>query len=125
MLKFILYLIRWQLSTPILAPIVAYFKHSTSAFGTLEDWYAAAVANLIGACIFFWVDRFIFKSKIIERWEMIDSGRCYDCGKFGLVRRLVIAESYDRRKDPQPQYRCMKCSHDKLEELKKRKAIGG
>lgn len=61
-IKYILYLIRWQLSTPILAPIVAYFKHSPSIFGTREDWIAATIANFIGGLIFFWVDRLIFRA---------------------------------------------------------------
>lgn len=123
MVKFILYLIRWQLSTPILAPIVAYFKNSPNMFGTSEDWYAAAIANLIGGCIFFWVDRFIFKSKAVERWEIVDRGKCFDCGKTGFVRRLVQAEKYDRRDDPKPEYRCAKCSKKKLKELKEREAL--
>lgn len=123
MIKFILYLIRWQLSTPILAPVVAYVKHSPNMFGTMEDWYAAALANLIGACIFFWVDRFIFKSKTIEKWEMLEGGRCHDCGKIGIVRRLVEAEGYNRRDDEEPEYRCGKCSKKKLEEIRKRKTI--
>ena len=54
MKRFVLYIIRWQLSTPILAVITAYFAWA-------GYWVAAAVANLIGACIFFWVDRWIFK----------------------------------------------------------------
>lgn len=62
--QYCIYLIRWQLSTPILAPIVAIFKHSHSLFGTREDWIAATIANLIGGLIFFWVDRFIFKPKL-------------------------------------------------------------
>jgi hypothetical protein len=122
--KFFLYLIRWQLSTPILAPIVAYFKHSEAIFGTREDWIAATVANLIGACIFFWVDRFIFKSKAIERWEVLKMGRCYDCGKRGFVRRLVVAPGgYDRSDDKKPQYRCAECSEKKLEQLRKQKRV--
>jgi hypothetical protein len=124
MLKFILYLIRWQLSTIILAPAVAYFKHSPSMFGTKEDWIAATVANLIGGCIFFWVDRFIFKSKAIEKWEIIKSGKCHDCGKKDLVRRLVVAPGgYDRTDDKNPQYRCPACSEIKLASLKKAKKV--
>ncbi len=56
MKKFILYLIRWQLSTPILAVVVAYLTH-------LGEWWAAAIANLIGGTIFFWVDKWIFREK--------------------------------------------------------------
>jgi len=59
----LLYLFRWQLSTPILAPVIAFFKHSPSIFGTKEDWIGSAIANLIGGLIFFWVDRFIFTSE--------------------------------------------------------------
>ena len=117
MIKFVLYLIRWQLSTPILAPVVAYFKHSPSIFGTSEEWLGAAVANLIGGCIFFWVDRFIFKNKTIEKWEMIDGGACHDCGRIGIVRRLVETVGYNRREDMNPEYRCGKCSKKKLKEL--------
>ncbi len=61
--RYALYLIRWQLSTPILAPVVAYFKNSPSMFGTKEDWIGSAVAKLIGGFIFFWVVQFIFSSK--------------------------------------------------------------
>lgn len=121
MIKFLLYLIRWQLSTPILAPIVAIFKHSSSLLGTKEDWIAATIANLIGGCIFFWVDRFIFKSKTIERWEVITAGKCHDCGHFGVVKRLMhIPGIYDRTKDKNPEYRCKKCSKKKLKEIMKR-----
>lgn len=59
-MKFILYLIRWQLSTPILA--IAMFAFS--AFGT---WWATALANFIGGCVFFFVDRLIFEHKGAKR----------------------------------------------------------
>ena len=54
--KYLLYLGRWQISTPILA-IVIYL---------CQDWptvWATVLANLIGGLIFFWVDRLIFKVK--------------------------------------------------------------
>lgn len=124
MIRFVLYLIRWQLSTPILAPIIAYFKDSPSVFGTPEDWIAASIANLIGGCIFYWVDRFIFRSKAIEQWEIIKHGSCHDCGETGILRRLVKAPGgYDRTEDDKPQFRCKDCSQKKLETLKKQKRI--
>lgn len=124
MLKFFLYLVRWQLSTVILAPAVAYFKHSSSTFGTKEDWIAAMVANLIGGCIFYWVDRFIFKSKAIEKWEILKKGKCADCGKTDSVKRLVLAPSgYDRSDDKSPEYRCKVCSEIKLTQLRKMRKI--
>lgn len=123
MIRFLLYLLRWQLSTITLTPVVAYFKHSPSMWGTKEDWIAVIVGNLIGGCIFFWVDRFIFKSKAIEKWEILKSGICYDCGKRDLVRRLVVAPGYDRSKDQNPEYRCQECSKKKLDQLKKSRKI--
>ena len=51
-----LYLVRWHLSTPILAGTLL------SRFGGLGALAATVVANLIGGLIFFWVDRFIFTS---------------------------------------------------------------
>ena len=52
--KYILYLLRWQLSTPILAICCCGF----GSFGVLS---ATVLANLIGGLIFFWVDKLIFR----------------------------------------------------------------
>lgn len=60
--KFILYLIRWQLSTPILALCLNFLN-----FSTLVN---TIIANLIGGIIFYWVDRFIFNKDRKEK----DSG---------------------------------------------------
>lgn len=49
--QFVFYLFRWQLSTPILWAVVALV--GTSIWGTV-------FANLIGACIFFFIDKRIF-----------------------------------------------------------------
>ena len=118
--KYGLYLIRWQLSTPILAPVVAYFKHSSSIFGTREDWIGSAVANLIGGLIFFWVDRFIFTSKDLEaQWEIKENIKCVDCEKIARGYRLVKTKNYDRIKHD-PEFRCEECSKRKTEELRKR-----
>ena len=53
-IKYLLYLLRWQLSTPILAIVTARFAY-------LGYWQAAIIANLIGGIIFFWIDRLIFR----------------------------------------------------------------
>lgn len=50
--QYALYLLRWQLSTLILAPVIALLEHPIAS---------AVVGNLIGGAIFFWVDRLIFK----------------------------------------------------------------
>lgn len=118
--RYTLYLIRWQLSTPLLAPIVAYFKQSDALFGTREDWIAASVANLIGGLIFYWVDRFIFTSAALSaQWEVKDNVKCVDCGKTSRGYRLVKTANYDRMKDTNPQFRCEKHSKKKSATLRK------
>ncbi|MFH1182500.1 MAG: hypothetical protein V1702_06075 [Candidatus Woesearchaeota archaeon] len=118
--RYLAYLIRWQLSTPILAPIVAAFKHSPSIFGTRLDWIAASVANLVGGLIFFWVDRFIFSSRMLApEWEIRENVNCVDCGKLARGYRLVKAKNYDRTAAV-PEFRCEECSKKKAEQLKKK-----
>lgn len=56
MKRFILYLIRWQLSSPILALCMW-------AMGGWNIVVATVVANLIGGCIFYFVDKRIFDKK--------------------------------------------------------------
>lgn len=56
MKKFVLYLIRWQLSSPILALCLWWLD----PLGVVR---ATITANLIGGCIFFWVDKIIFKEE--------------------------------------------------------------
>lgn len=116
--RYFLYLVRWQLSTPLLAPIVAYFKHSSSVFGTREDWIAATIANLIGGIIFFWVDSFIFTSKSLDAsWEVKENVRCADCKKLCRGYRLVKTANYDRLKDLNPEFRCEEHSKKKAKKL--------
>jgi hypothetical protein len=54
--SYLLYLGRWQLSTPILAVCMI-------LFASVGTFWATIFANLIGGLIFFWVDRKIFKVK--------------------------------------------------------------
>ena len=110
--KYLLYLLRWQLSTPILAVVIWW----------LAGWNHIAVtiiANLIGGLIFFWVDRIIFQTRYLNPlWEVSNDVTCADCGKVCRGYRLVKAKNYDRLQDPNPQYRCETCSHKKLEGLR-------
>ena len=109
-----LYLIRWQLSTPILA-VVLYWLAGLGALA------ATIVANFIGGLIFFWVDRFIFTSETLAaQWEVKVEVRCVDCGKIARGYRLVRAKSYDKSNDPAPEFRCEACSKRKSEELRRR-----
>ena len=54
MLRLFTYLIRWQLSTPILAAVTYYLID----YGTI---ISAIIANLIGGLIFYKIDKRIFK----------------------------------------------------------------
>lgn len=54
MLRLFTYLIRWQLSTPILA-VVTYYLIDYGAI------ISAIIANLIGGLIFYKIDKRIFK----------------------------------------------------------------
>lgn len=59
MKKFILYSIRWQLSTPILWGVLSLFP----LIGITDSLVNTIIANLIGASIFFFIDKKIFKEK--------------------------------------------------------------
>jgi len=104
--KFLLYLFRWQLSTPILWLVIR-------NLGT--DLTATIIANLIGGSIFFWVDKIIFKSNYTEIWYL-KNGNCDKCHQTGELYRLVRAKNYDRT-NAQPKFFCAKCSQEKLKEL--------
>jgi len=112
--RYALYLVRWQLSTPLLAVALVWL----ASLGPLA---ATIVANLIGGLIFFWVDRFIFTSRAIgPEWEVREEVRCADCGALCRGYRLVRAGRYDRSEDRAPQFRCEACSTEKAAELRKR-----
>ncbi len=112
--KFLLYLFRWQLSTPILAIVLI-------LMASYNKWTATVVANLIGGVIFFWVDKHIFSSDIVAPlWEIKENISCADCGKACRGYRLVKTWNYDKTKDNHPEFRCEECSKRKLEALKKK-----
>ena len=112
--RYSLYLLRWQLSTPILAVCLI-------GLTSLGAVWATVVANLIGGMIFFWVDRFIFQSeKLDASWQVKERVMCADCKKVTRGYRLVKSKNYDRSHDPHPEYRCEPCSDSKAKELKKK-----
>lgn len=54
------YMVRWQLSTPILAIIpIILFRYIGDNF-----WVAAFVSNLVGSLIFYKIDKMIFAKEI-------------------------------------------------------------
>jgi hypothetical protein len=112
--RYALYLIRWQLSTPILAVCVVWFV-------SLGATLATVIANFIGGLIFFWVDRFIFQSeKLAASWQVKEQIGCVDCGTVARGYRLVKSRAYDKINDEHPEFRCEICSAVKSEELKNR-----
>lgn len=56
MKRFILYLIRWQLSSPVLALCLWILKDCDTIVATI-------IANFIGGCLFYFVDKKIFKKE--------------------------------------------------------------
>ncbi len=110
MKRFLAYLLRWQLSTPILWIVVRQLG---------SGLWQTVIANLIGGTIFYWVDKFIFTSKYFEVWYYKENGKCDNCGKETEVRRLVKTPNYDRI-SAKPVFLCIECSKKKLDELKKR-----
>jgi len=108
--RFILYLLRWQLSTPILWLVVR--QLGAGIIPTI-------IANVVGGCIFFWVDKFIFTSKAVELWQL-KKGKCDRCGKLTDLWRLALTEGYDKRSEKYPKYYCMECSLTKTNELRRK-----
>ena len=69
--QFAFYLVRWQMSTPILWLVVSQLGAGLGA---------TVAANLIGGAIFFWIDRIIFGGRMDIEWELLANGACTDCG---------------------------------------------
>lgn len=111
--KYILYLIRWQLSTPILAIVLKLLSN-------MSTLYATIIANFIGGLIFFWVDKLIFRKKEdIPLWEIKDNVECSDCNKVTKGYRIVSWGKYDKTEDKNPKYRCIDCSITKMKKIDK------
>ena len=113
--KYGLYLIRWQLSTPILAIVLKMLSNMSTLMATV-------IANLIGGLIFFWIDKIIFKKYTdVPLWEIKEEVECHDCHKETKGYRIVEWGKYDRSNDKNPQYRCLDCSINKMKLVKMQK----
>jgi hypothetical protein len=109
-----LYLIRWQLSTPILAGVLVVLSSVDKITGTV-------IANFIGGLIFFWVDKVIFTSdRLSVQWEVKDVVLCTDCGRESRGYRIIRTKGYDKTNDEKPELRCEECSQKKTQELRQR-----
>lgn len=112
--QYALYLVRWQLSTPILAVVLIVMgKYGIGAT------VATIVANLIGGLMFYWIDRYIFRKKILVPWweakENILCGRCNKPAARGY--RLVKSKNYNAE-SKLPVFLCESCSLEKSEALR-------
>lgn len=111
--KYLLYLLRWQLSTPILAVVLKLLSNMSTLTATI-------IANLIGGLMFFWIDKLIFRKKSdVPLWEIKNNVECCDCHKKSKGYRIVEWGNYDKRDDKNPQYRCRKCSINKMKTIHK------
>jgi hypothetical protein len=109
-----LYLLRWQLSTPILAGVLFVLSQTDKITATV-------IANLLGGLVFFWVDRFIFTSGRFDvEWAVQEKTVCVDCGRKSRGYRIVRTKEYDRSRVTVPEFRCEECSVKKTEELRQR-----
>ena len=112
--RYVMYLIRWQLSTPILAVVLI-------VLANMNEWVATIIANLIGGLIFFWVDKFIFRTlSDSPMWEIRDNVICADCGNHGRGYRITEWLDYNRKNDKNPQFRCETCKDIKMLEVDKK-----
>jgi hypothetical protein len=110
--QYILYLCRWQLSSPILAGVLILMANQ-------NKWVATIVANFLGGLVFFWIDKYIFRSSVrFPLWEVQEDIKCVDCGQLARGYRLVKSSKYDKTQDKSPEFRCEECSMKKLEKLK-------
>jgi len=51
-----MYWVKWQLGTPVISPIIAYLVQNFN----MSFWLSIALANTVGAIIFYRVDKAIF-----------------------------------------------------------------
>ncbi len=110
--RYLLYLARWQLSTPVLALWLYLFHLGGTAFSTI-------MANLMGGLLFFRVDRYLFKSEWFEVWQVTE-GRCHECGEaFEVLFRLIRAPAYNRLYS-MPAFLCIECSKRTIAALRAR-----
>lgn len=110
--RYLLYLVRWQLSTPLLAICLIWLS-------SLREIWATVISNFIGGMLFFFIDRIIFKSdKLNASWQIKEEIPCIDCGKIARGYRLVKDINYDKTNDKYPEFRCEECSKKKYKELK-------
>lgn len=110
MKRFIFYLIRWQLITPL----VWFWVHSLG-IGLIP----VIIFNLSCAVLFFTIDRFIFTSISLEKCQIEQVSHCSKCGKREEIWRLVKVKDYTGS-GARPVFLCLECSQNKIKELREK-----
>lgn len=122
--RYWLYAGRWQMSTPILWPVLLYANQWLPLGETANLLVGTIIANWIGASIFIFVDRWIFGQKLVYPLFEIKGGVCGKCNEINdRLFRLIKAQNYDRTEDKEPLYLCEPCSIEKIKELRKKGVI--
>jgi hypothetical protein len=112
MKRFILYLLRWQCSSPLLFFCLLYL------IPIVGELWATIASNLIGGAIFFYFDRFIFTSAYFNPlWEIKSNVVCADCNKLGYGFRIALKKGYDKTKESNPEFRCYECAKNKANDM--------
>ncbi|MDD4333383.1 MAG: hypothetical protein PHT51_04700 [Patescibacteria group bacterium] len=97
--KYLIYIGRWQLSTPVMTPVTMFFGTIITG-AVIANIVGAVMANFVGGLIFFWIDKFIFSgdrkylfrryAMYLGRWQ-ITSITLYPClllfgsGWYGVI----------------------------------------
>ncbi|MFA5330888.1 MAG: hypothetical protein WC342_00770 [Methanoregula sp.] len=110
--RYILYLLRWQAGTPILAG-------AGILLAGMGYIVAAIIANLIGGLIFFFSGP-VHLHVPVACLPVGSQGKypVRGCGKIARGYRLVRSGNYDKSGDKVPEFRCEECSRKKSEALK-------
>ncbi len=114
--QYFLYLTRWQLSSPILFLCISLLHELSAIWQTI-------IANLIGGCLFYFIDKYIFnitKKFSDEVWEQVENVKCCDCGKVNKGYRLIFKKNLYNKIEDVPQFRCKECSEKKYQQFKDR-----
>jgi hypothetical protein len=115
MTQYLIYHFRWQISGIVMF-VPMWLLRDVLGIDSLSVGIVAA--QFIGACFFWFVDKWIFRSKWAQAiWSVKQSVHCVDCGKEGRGYRLVESGKYNRS-SAVAEYRCESCSIRKAEELK-------
>jgi len=116
MTRYLLYITRWAV---LAIPGALFFNWFIDITQIQNVYIAMLISQAFLGCIVYFIDKYIFRDNWFEVWEN-KQGVCNKCGKEDNLRRLVMTEKYDRRKDTNPSFLCPICSGEKTKELEEK-----